>query len=221
MSNQVIIKDIFIRTPEDFIETIHKHNIHINKDCTYTLNCIIHLDTELLSNNLSEVFEFDVDFIINNSYFHEELLYIRTVFNNYDTIRSMINSNCIFNVSRNIMTSSKIKSAIKVYDRFKEAFNTEPLLTYDELSLIIDDCKNRLVSNKIRLENLHFIKIKSNHSRNKHSSIEYYIRLPDITFSIYDASAERFPKLLLQYLSVNKNIVKKVNIAKEQALTNL
>ena len=241
---KIKIANPLIKSALEFHDFITTHNIHKNKHCDYDILCTIELNKpELVPEETKGKFQYQIQFDITGSDTELVLEYIEYIYSNHNIIKLLINEGCDFTSTRTIMTSAKLYDSITVYERFEKAITVIPTISADDLQLII----NGIDKHKFRqIDNLRFVnmantshfemdaimdghldsifksrRLKGVSLKPIHNTNNYYVRLPDIMFSLYDINSNNFPKILLQYLSVNKLMPKKINELKAKILAKI
>lgn len=214
----VTITDVRINSVQDFQNFIYENNIHLNSNYFYTIFCQIDFNKFTFINLKFYISKSDTKLILD---------YLQVLYDSIDNINELMNTvkptrcSLIGEYEPINMTPNKIANSIKILTRLKEAKTVKPLITIDNLLVLID---NHLPMTTVRLENLVFAK-RSNF-RLKGTAYdnysEYQIRFPEMTILYRNTKPDIiFPKLILQYLSTKKSILNRLNLKKSQLISQL
>lgn len=237
---KIKIENPLIKSAWEFHDFIVAHNIHKNKHCYYNILCTIELNkSELVPEETKGKFQYQIQFDITGSDTELVLEYIEYIYANHNIIKLLMDEGCEFTSTRTTMTSAKLYDSITVYERFEKAVNIIPTVTADDLQLIINGNNKhqyRQIDNIrfINMENTRYFEMDAlfdsifeserlgiTSRQSIPNTNNYYVRLPDIMFSLYNIDSNNFPKILLQYLSVNKSISKRINELKVKSLAKI
>lgn len=198
--------NLIINNVQDFKEFIVQNNIQTNETYIYTVFC------QLFFNSTTYI---SLKFTIPDSDIELILKYLNSLYRNFYHIQNLLTSATLLNPLAPVnMTSSKMSKSINILNRFEATKNINPIISHEEFLLLID-AHQKMANNK--LENLKFLKPF------RHDAIaEYQIIFPEFAI-VYRTkpSTMVFPNSILQYLSLKKSILKKIELKKLIAISQI